>query len=133
MPIEALLTDLTLTASNGFNELLSVLNHLRQFASVSAFLLYLRTSPAVTRSEELLHDLFAARAINAGLIESLLVLVFLPMLHGTIRRVTRRQPGLLAEDIRQQALIFLLQLPRSDELRTRQSRFAFAISRAVKR
>jgi DNA-directed RNA polymerase specialized sigma24 family protein len=55
------------------------------------------------------------------------------MLHGTIRRVGRQQPELLQEDITQQALSFLLQYLRSDELQTRQSHFAFAISRALKR
>ena len=130
---ERLLTDLTLTQSNAFDELLSVSKHLRQFPSVPALLLHLRASPAATSSDELLRELFAARAIHPAFTEGLLVLVFLPMLHGTIRRVTKRQPGLLAEDITQQTLSFLLQSLRSGELRTRQSHFAFAISRAVKR
>jgi DNA-directed RNA polymerase specialized sigma24 family protein len=55
------------------------------------------------------------------------------MLHGTIRRVSRQQPELSPDDITQQALSFLLQYLRSDELHARQSHFAFAISRAVKR
>jgi hypothetical protein len=128
-----LLTDLTLNESTVFDELLSVSNDLRQFPSVSGLLSYLRRSDAVMRSDELLRELFAARAINLAFVESLLVLVFIPMLHGTIRRVAKYQPGLLAEDITQQTLSFLLQFLRSDELRTRQSHFAFAISRAVKR
>jgi RNA polymerase sigma factor (sigma-70 family) len=66
-------------------------------------------------------------------IESILVLAFLPMLHATIRRVARQQPGLAQEDITQQALSFLLQYLRSDELQARYSHFGFAISRAVKR
>lgn len=130
---ERLLTDLTLTESNTFDELLCVSNHLRQFPSVCALLLHLRASPAVTRSDELLRELFAARAMHPVFTESLLVLVFLPMLHGTIRRVAKQQPALLAEDITQQTLSFLLQSLRSGELRARQSHFAFAISRAVKR
>ena len=130
---ERLLTDLTLAESNVFDELLSVSNHLRQFPSVYALLSHFRASPAVTRSDELLRELFAARAIHPAFTESLLVLVFLPMLHGTIRRVAKQQPALLAEDISQQTLSFLLQSLRSGELRARQSHFAFAISRAVKR
>jgi DNA-directed RNA polymerase specialized sigma24 family protein len=55
------------------------------------------------------------------------------MLHGTIRRVARQQPGLSHEDITQQALSFLLHFLHSNELQKRQSHFAFAISRAVKR
>ena len=44
-----------------------------------------------------------------------------------------QQPGLSPEDMSQQALSFLLQYLRSQELQARQSHFAFAISRAVKR
>jgi hypothetical protein len=106
---------------------------LRQYSSVSTLLLHLRVSPADAGSDELLRELFASRGISPSFIESLLVLAFLPMLHGTIRRVGRQQPELLQEDITQQALSFLLQYLRSDELQTRQSHFAFAISRALKR
>jgi DNA-directed RNA polymerase specialized sigma24 family protein len=90
-------------------------------------------SPVDATSNELLRELFAIRTLNPEFIESLLVLTFLPMLHGTIRRVARQQPGLSPEDITQQALSFLLHFLRSDELGARQSHFAFAISRAVKR
>jgi hypothetical protein len=61
------------------------------------------------------------------------VLVFVPMLHRTIRRVMRYQPALAEEDVTQQALSFLLQFLRSEEMQIRQTHFAFAISRAVKR
>ena len=74
---------------------------------------------------------FARR--HSAITESLLILTFLPMLHGTVRRVSRQQPGLSLEDISQQVLSFLLQYLRSQELQARQSHFAFAISRAVKR
>jgi RNA polymerase sigma factor (sigma-70 family) len=130
---ERLLRDLTFTESNAFYELLSVSYDLRQFPSVSSLLAYLRTSPAAATSDELIRELFAARASSATFVESVLLLVFLPMLHGTIRRVAKQQPALLAEDISQQALVILMQYLRSDELRTRQSHFAFAISRVVKR
>jgi DNA-directed RNA polymerase specialized sigma24 family protein len=130
---ERLLRDLTFSESTAFYELLSASNNLRQFPSVSALLLHLRTSPAAAKSDQLVRELFAARATNPVFVESLLVLVFLPMLHGTIRRVAKQQPALLAEDISQQALVVLLQFLRSHELRTRQSHFAFAISRTVKR
>ena len=128
-----LLADLTLAEDGVFQELLSVSNGLREFPSVSNLLSYLKTAPADTRSDELLRELFAARTIHPVFVESLLILAFLPMLHGTIRRVATHQLGLLAEDITQQSLSVLLQFLRSDELRSRQSHFAFAISRAVKR
>jgi len=106
---------------------------LREYSSVSSLLSHLKASPANARSDGLLRELFAAHASNPSFIASLLVLTFLPMLHGTVRRVCRQQPGLSQEDISQQALSFLLQYLRSQELYARQSHFAFAISRAVKR
>lgn len=130
---ERLLADLSAAESTLFDELLSVSSNLRQFSSVAALLSHLRTSPAATESDGLVRELFAARTINSVFVESLLVLIFFPMLHATIRRVAKQQPALLTEDISQQALVVLLQFLRSDQLRTRQSHFSFAISRAVKR
>jgi hypothetical protein len=106
---------------------------LRHCGSVSDLLLLLRTSPADACSDELLRELFRIRAARPAFVESLLVLAFVPMLHRTIRRVVRYQPSLAEEDITQQALSFLLQFLRSNETQARQSHFAFAISRAVKR
>jgi hypothetical protein len=106
---------------------------LRQCASVSDLLLFLRASTADARSDELLGELFRVRSARPAFVESLLVLAFVPMLHRTIRRVVQYQPVLNEEDVAQQALSFLLQFPRSNETQARQSHFAFAISRAVKR
>jgi DNA-directed RNA polymerase specialized sigma24 family protein len=128
-----LLSDLSQMEAGAFRELFSRSQSLHQYSSLSSLLLHLRGSPADARSDELLGELFASRGTNPAFIEGLLVLIFLPMLHGTIRRVGKQQPGLAQEDIMQQALSFLLQFLRSDELRSRQSYFAFAISRAVKR
>jgi DNA-directed RNA polymerase specialized sigma24 family protein len=132
--IEArLLSDLCSTEAGAFRELFSGSQSLLQYSSVSTLLMHLRMATADARSDELLCELFASQGTNSAFIESLLVLAFLPMLHGTIRRVSRQQPELSPEDITQQALSFLLQYLRSDELHARQSHFAFAISRAVKR
>jgi DNA-directed RNA polymerase specialized sigma24 family protein len=128
-----LLSDLTRRETAAFRELFSRSQGLSHYSSVSTLLQSLRASPADARSDELLRELFASRGIDPPFVEGLLVLVFLPTLHGTIRRVGKQQPGLAQEDITQQALSFLLQYLRSDELRSRQSHFAFAISRAVKR
>ena len=128
-----LLSDLSHKDADVCRELFGRSRGLRQYSSVSTLLRHLRVAPAEAGSDELLRELFASRAISPSFIESFLVLAFLPMLHGTIRRVGRRQPGLLQDDITQQALSFLLQYLRSDELLARQSHFAFAISRAVKR
>ena len=128
-----LLRDLSLTESEALGQLFSASERLREYRSVSNLLSNLKTSPADARSDQLLHELFAIRASAPAIPESLLILTFLPMLHGTVRRVAKTQPGLSLEDISQQALSFLLQYLRSEELEARQSHFAFAISRAVKR
>ncbi len=128
-----LLCDLSTTQAGAFRELFSGCQGLRQYSSVSPLLLHLRMSPANAGSDDLLRELFLCRVTNPAFIESILVLAFLPMLHGTVRRVGKQQPGLAEEDITQQALSFLLQYLRSHELQARQSHFAFAISRTVKR
>jgi DNA-directed RNA polymerase specialized sigma24 family protein len=128
-----LLRDLSHTDSRALSEVFSVSELLRTYPSVSSLLSDLKASPADARSDQLLHELFAIRASTPAITESLLILTFLPMLHGTVRRVFKQQPGLSLEDISQQVLSFLLQYLRSRELQARQSHFAFAISRAVKR
>jgi DNA-directed RNA polymerase specialized sigma24 family protein len=126
-------TELSL-AEAGVQELLaSSSNGLRKFPSVSSLLLHLRSSPVDARSDELLHELLGLRAIRPAYVEPVLILAFLPMLHRTARRVAQLQSGLSAEDISQQALSFLLEYLSSAELQTRNSHFAFAISRALKR
>ena len=115
------------------NVVLESSDHLPQIPPIPALLSELRTSAADPRSDELFRKLFAARETNPQLVETFLVLAFLPMLHHTIRRVGKHQPTLSADDITQQALTILLQFLRSEQLRLRASHFAFAISRAVKR
>jgi DNA-directed RNA polymerase specialized sigma24 family protein len=128
-----LLRDLSRTDSHALSEVFSASERLREYRSISNLLSDLKTSPADARSDQLLHELFVIRAATPAITESLLILTFLPMLHGTVRRVSKQQPGLSLEDISQQVLSFLLQYLQSQELQARQSHFAFAISRAVKR
>jgi hypothetical protein len=103
------------------------------FPSVPDLLRILRTPLANAASDELLRGLFRLGATEPSFIEELLILVFVPMLHRTIRRVARYQPALTEDDITQQALSFLLEVLRSEKIRVRESHFAFAIARAVKR
>ena len=126
-------SDLSYMSADAIGELFSASLGLRRHLSVSSLLLHLKMSPVDAISDELLRELFAIRTLNPRFIDTLLVLTFLPMLHGTVRRVARQQPALSTEDITQQALSFLLQYLGSHELQTRQTHFAFAISRAVKR
>jgi hypothetical protein len=128
-----LLLDLSGAEVRVFRELASRSHTLGQYSSARALLVHLRTTAADARSDDLLRDLFASRGVSPAFIENILVLAFLPMLHHTIRRVGRQQSSLAQEDITQQALSFLLEYLRSDELKARRSHLAFAISRAVKR
>jgi len=106
---------------------------LRNDSCIADLLTPLRSAPANSASDELLGECLKIHATQAVFIEPFLILVFVPMLHHTIRRVLQFQPALAEEDVTQQALSSLLQFLRSDELQTRRSHFAFAISRAVKR
>jgi hypothetical protein len=81
----------------------------------------------------LLAELLSLRSVNRQLVESLLVLAFLPVLHRTVRGIVKHQPTLLLEDITQQALSVFLHHLDSCDLQMRRSHFAFAISRAMKR
>ena len=106
---------------------------LRRFSSISSLIRYLRNSPCNSEVDEILGELCALRKAHAGTVENLLVLIFLPMLHATIRQITDAQALLPGEDVTQQVLTSLLQCLSSKDLETRRSHFAFAISRTVKR
>ncbi len=113
--------------------LLASSDELRRFPSVPALLSDLRSSQADARSDKVFRALFTARETEPQSVEMLFVLAFLPMLHRTVRRVAKQQPGLSSEDVAQQALHFLLDFIRSEQLRRRTSHFAFVISRTLKR
>ena len=123
----------SLTAESETFPELTKSSSLRHYSSVRALIQRLKTSPADARSDEVLRELFTLRATRSAFVESLLILAFVPMLHRTVRRVVQYQLPLAEEDVAQQAVSFLLQFLRSDEMQARQSHFAFAISRAVKR
>lgn len=106
---------------------------LRNYSSTADLLLPLRSSPANSTSDQLLGECLKIHAAQPVFIETLLILAFLPMLHRAVRRVLLFQPALAEEDVTQQALSSLLQFLQSDEMQTRRTHFAFAISRAVKR
>jgi hypothetical protein len=128
-----LLSELTLSGDREGGSLLASSERLRQFPSVALLLEELKSSQADSRSDELFRALFAAHDLNRQSAARLLILAFLPMLHRTVRRVAKHQRVLSPDDIAQQALSTLLEHIRSEQLRSRTSHFAFAISRAVKR
>jgi hypothetical protein len=106
---------------------------LRNYSNTADLLLPLRSSPANSTSDQLLGECLKIHIAQPVFIETMLILVFVPMLHRAVRRVLLFQPALAEEDVTQQALSALLQFLRSDEMQTRRTHFAFAISRAVKR
>jgi hypothetical protein len=105
----------------------------RAYSSVQDLVRLLRTSPAKAQSDGMLAELVEVRAARPAFIDSVLVLVFVPMLHGMVRSVVAYQPALAEEDVVQQAIAALLEFLRTEDMRVRKSHFAFAISRAVKR
>ena len=128
-----LLSELTALDSRFVNGLLSAYPALRKHSTIGSLLDHLRTSPADAANDSLFREIFALRATNPAFAESLLVLVFLPMLHRAVRLINRQQESLAEEDIAQQLLFFFLEFLASAEMEKRRSHFAFAIAREVKR
>ena len=108
-------------------------NGLRAFASPFHLLSHLKATQAGPSSDDLFRELLAARAAEPQFIETLMIVAFVPVLHGTVRRIAKQQMQLTRADITQQAISVFLQVLRSEQMEKRQSHFAFAISRAVKR
>jgi DNA-directed RNA polymerase specialized sigma24 family protein len=111
----------------------SAANGLRAFASPVHLLSHLKATQAGPSSDELFRELLVARAVEPQFVETLMIVAFIPVLHGTVRRIAKQQSRLTRVDITQQALTVFLQVLRSEQIEKRQSHFAFAISRAVKR
>lgn len=115
------------------SHLFSPCPHLRGYSDLSSLLSSLRNLSAKEVADEYLSELLSIRAEQPALIESLLVIAFVPMLHRIVRQVSTHQSTLTPDDISQQALTFLVKVLQSNDLRGRRSHFAFAISRGVKR
>jgi DNA-directed RNA polymerase specialized sigma24 family protein len=127
-----LLSELTRMDSHSVG-LLSAYPALLEHSTIEGLLSHLRTSTADAANDNLFREIFALRETNPVFAESLLVLVFLPMLHRAVRLINRQQESLAEEDIAQQVLFFFLEFLASPEMQTRRSHFAFAIAREVKR
>jgi hypothetical protein len=111
----------------------SAANDLHAFASPFHLLSHLKATQSGPSSDDLFRELLAARAVEPQFVETLMIVAFMPVLHGTVRRIAQQQSRLARADITQQALCVFLQVLRSEQIKKRQSHFAFAISRAVKR
>ena len=111
----------------------STANGLRAFVSPFHLLSHLKATQAGPSSDDLFRELLLARAVDPQFVETLMIVAFVPVLHGTVRRIAKQQSRLTRADITQQALSVFLQVLRSEQIEKRQSHFAFAISRALKR
>ena len=117
-----------------YNALLdSTANGLRAFRSPFHLLSHLKATHADPSSDDLYRELLASRLISPQFVETLMILAFVPVLHGTVRRIAKQQPYLARTDITQQSLSVFLQVLRSHHMQTRHSHLVFAISRSVKR
>ena len=111
----------------------STASALSSFDSPFGLLAYLKATRAGPASDALLRDLLAARSSEPQFVEALLIVAFVPVLHGTVRRIAKQQAQLARADIVQQAISVFLELLRSEPMRNRQSHLAFALARALKR
>jgi hypothetical protein len=128
-----LLSDLARTDWNADLEILSSHTSLPQNSSPQDVVLHLRRLPADTRSDDFLAALLRLLPNHRVLVESLIILAFLPLLHRTVRLVSLQQRALSPEDTAQEAVTFLLEFLCSEGISSRRSHFAFAISREIKR
>jgi len=97
-------------------------------------LLHLQSLNGNSASDPLLFELLEARALFPGSVaDSVFILLFLPVLHSTVRRVRQRYPALSREDTAQQALGALLDYLASARLAARDTYLAFAIARKARR
>jgi DNA-directed RNA polymerase specialized sigma24 family protein len=114
--------------------LLSSAPHLAVFRTAADLLSHLHSLAGNSSSDPLLAELLDARNLFPGsMVDSLFVLLFLPVLHSTLRRVRKRYPALSREDVVQQALGALFEYLASAHLAARDTYLAFAIARKVRR
>lgn len=122
-----------------YRTLLEVCPDLAGFLTSAALLEHLRICRwdvnGEHSSDTVFRELLKAKAWfpHLGIVDDLFILAFVPAIHATLRQVFKQHPGLSAEDAGQHAVLTLLQFLRSGELRIRESHFAFAISRKIKR
>jgi hypothetical protein len=108
--------------------------HLTVFRTAEELLAHLQSLNGNASSDPLLVDLLDARALSPGSVaDSVFVLLFLPALHSTVRRVRKRYPALSREDAAQHALAALFEYLASARLAARETYLAFAIARKVRR
>jgi hypothetical protein len=126
-----------LAAPENREGLLSILHsapHLAAFRTAEDLLAHLQSLKGNSSSDPFLVELLLAKArFPECLVGDIFVLLFLPVLHATVRRVRHRYPALAREDVAQQALGTLLAYVASAPFAARETYLAFAIARRIRR
>jgi hypothetical protein len=108
--------------------------HLAVFSSACELLTHLQSLNGKAASDPILVELLNAKPLfPSSLTDSIFILLLLPVLHSTVRRVCKRYPTLFWEDAAQQALGALLEYLASPLFASRNAYLAFAIARRVRR
>jgi hypothetical protein len=108
--------------------------HLVAFSTPEDLLSHLQSLSGSFSADPFLAALLLAKARFPGsLVDNVFVLLFLPVLHATVRRVRNRYPALAREDVAQQALGALLAYVASAPFAARETYLAFAIARRIRR
>lgn len=116
------------------SELLRSGLHLARFRNVEELLSHLHSLNGNSASDPFLAELLETRPRFPGsLVASVFILLFLPVLHATVRRVRHRYPALAREDVAQQTVEALLAYLASIPFAARESYLAFAMARRIRR
>lgn len=108
--------------------------HLAVFQTAVDLVTHLHSLNGNAASDVLLGELLDTRASFVGCVaDSVFVLLFLPVLHATVRRVRKRWPTLPHEDVAQQALSALFASLCSVRLALRDTYLALDIARKLRR
>lgn len=118
----------------GLLQILRSAPHLAVFSTAEELLSHLQSLNGNSSSDPFLAELLVAKArFPESLVDSIFLLLFLPVLHATVRRVRHRYPALARNDVAQQALGALLAYVASAHCATRVTYLAFAIARRIRR
>ena len=122
----------------GFQNLASQSGILSRFPDTSDLLQQLHRNEGADNNESFADEILGELVrLSDGdcrdLSHRLQLLALMPALHKTSRILAMRFPSLAREDIAQHLLTAMLEILQSKGLRTRQSHFAFAIARSLRR
>jgi len=112
---------------------------LRRFETSEALLEHLHNTRFASTNgfcaDAIFRELLEAktRFPQIAVVDDLFVLAFVPAIHGTLRQLFKRHAAMPMEDAGQHAVLSLLEFLGSGQLEGRESHFAFAISRRIKR